>query len=93
VANPCAISAHSYIVGGSLWVVMELVTGGSLTEIVENIRHELQESQMAAICKATLEACLSLLRPLAFSSDNASLFVMRAGLALSPHASPSDHTS
>jgi len=45
----------SYIVGGSLWVVMELVTGGSLTEIVENIRHELQESQMAAICKATLE--------------------------------------
>lgn len=45
----------SYIVGGSLWVVMELIEGGSLTEIIENIRNELREDQMAAICKATLE--------------------------------------
>lgn len=45
----------SYIVGGSLWVAMELIEGGSLTEIIENIRHELREDQMAAICKATLE--------------------------------------
>lgn len=45
----------SYIVGGSLWVVMELVEGGSLTEIIENIRHEVREDHMAAICKATLE--------------------------------------
>jgi p21-activated kinase 1 len=46
----------SYLVGGTyLWVVMELVEGGCLTELIENIRHLFTEAQIAAICKASLE--------------------------------------
>jgi len=50
----------SYIVGGTtLWVVMELVEGGSLTEIIEtclDTGHMISEPQIALICKVTLEA-------------------------------------
>lgn len=43
----------SYLVGGDLWVVMELMDGGPLTDIVEGT--EMDEDYIAAICKQTLE--------------------------------------
>eukprot|EP01087_Luapelamoeba_hula_P002242 TRINITY_DN1193_c0_g1_i1.p1 TRINITY_DN1193_c0_g1~~TRINITY_DN1193_c0_g1_i1.p1 ORF type:complete len:749 (+),score=123.85 TRINITY_DN1193_c0_g1_i1:409-2655(+) len=50
----------SYIVGGtSLWVVMELIEGGSLTEIIEaclDSGYKIKEPQMAYISRVTLEA-------------------------------------
>lgn len=42
----------SYLVGNDLWVVMELMDGGALTDIVEET--ELDEDYIAAICKQTL---------------------------------------
>jgi len=49
----------SYIVGGTtLWVVMELIEGGSLTEIIETCLdsgHKISEPQIATICRITLE--------------------------------------
>lgn len=44
----------SFIVDGSLWVVMELMKGGSLTDIIED--NEFSEGQVAAIAKETLLA-------------------------------------
>lgn len=44
---------ESYLVKGDLWVVMELMDGGALTDIVEDT--ELDEDQIAAITKETLE--------------------------------------
>lgn len=43
----------SYLVGNDLWVVMELMDGGALTDIVEET--ELDEDYIAAICKQTLD--------------------------------------
>lgn len=42
----------SYLVGSDLWVVMELMDGGALTDIVEET--ELDEDIIAAICKQAL---------------------------------------
>lgn len=44
----------SFIVDDSLWVVMELMKGGSLTDIIED--NEFSEGQIAAIAKETLLA-------------------------------------
>lgn len=49
---------ESFLVGKDLWVVMELVKGGSLTEIIEEC--EFSEEQIAAICKETLMALTDL---------------------------------
>ena len=38
----------SFLVGGNLWVVMELMEGGPLTDIIEN--NTMTESQTAAVC-------------------------------------------
>ncbi len=43
----------SYLVNNDLWVVMELMDGGALTDIVEE--QELDEDYIAAICKQSLE--------------------------------------
>ena len=41
-----------FLVNNDLWVVMELMEGGSLTDIVDAV--ELEEDQIATICKETL---------------------------------------
>lgn len=38
----------SFLRGGDLWVIMELMEGGPLTDIIDN--STLDESQIAAIC-------------------------------------------
>jgi len=44
----------SYVLEGCLWVVMEFVEGGSLTELLE-ICNEMEEPQIATILDATLK--------------------------------------
>ena len=44
----------SFLVANELWVVMELMEGGSLTDVIEEL--ELSNEQIAAVCKQTLEA-------------------------------------
>ncbi|XP_033116655.1 serine/threonine-protein kinase PAK 5-like [Anneissia japonica] len=44
----------SYLVGDELWVVMEFLEGGALTDIVTHAR--LEEEQIAFVCKAILTA-------------------------------------
>lgn len=43
-----------YLVDGTLWVVMEFLEGGSLTDVIE--ASQFSEAQIACVCKATLEA-------------------------------------
>ncbi|KAH9498269.1 serine/threonine protein kinase, STE, PAK/STE20 [Bulinus truncatus] len=45
---------NSYLVGDELWVVMEYMEGGALTDIVTHGRME--ELQIATVCKACLKA-------------------------------------
>ncbi|XP_014666996.1 PREDICTED: serine/threonine-protein kinase PAK mbt-like [Priapulus caudatus] len=44
----------SYLVGDELWVVMEFLEGGALTDIVTHTRME--EDQIATVCKSCLKA-------------------------------------
>merc|ERR1712129_223213 len=44
----------SYLVEDELWVVMELLRGGALTDIVTHAR--LDEEQIATVCKQCLKA-------------------------------------
>ncbi|XP_068253837.1 serine/threonine-protein kinase PAK 6 isoform X2 [Nyctibius grandis] len=44
----------SYLVGEELWVLMEFLQGGALTDIVSQIR--LNEEQIATVCESVLQA-------------------------------------
>ncbi|XP_038071714.1 serine/threonine-protein kinase PAK mbt-like isoform X2 [Patiria miniata] len=46
---------NSYLVGDELWVVMEFLEGGALTDIVTHTQ-KLEEEMIAYICKAILKA-------------------------------------
>eukprot|EP01136_Pigoraptor_vietnamica_P022580 Opistho-1_new@459 len=43
----------SYLVDGNLWVVMEYMQGGSLTDVIDTT--VLSETQMAAVCRESLQ--------------------------------------
>uniref|UniRef100_A0A670JDA9 non-specific serine/threonine protein kinase n=2 Tax=Podarcis muralis TaxID=64176 RepID=A0A670JDA9_PODMU len=45
---------NSYLVGDELWVVMEFLEGGALTDIVTHTR--MNEEQIAAVCLSVLKA-------------------------------------
>ncbi|XP_059560929.1 serine/threonine-protein kinase PAK 6 isoform X2 [Myotis daubentonii] len=44
----------SYLVGEELWVLMEFLQGGALTDIISQVR--LNEEQIATVCEAVLQA-------------------------------------
>ncbi|KAL6054967.1 Serine/threonine-protein kinase 36 [Balamuthia mandrillaris] len=50
----------AYLIEGKLWVVMELVEGGSLTDVIENCLSDITEPHIARICKDTLEGLVYL---------------------------------
>ncbi|KAE8587612.1 hypothetical protein XENTR_v10022037 [Xenopus tropicalis] len=53
--HPSVVEMYkSYLVGEELWVLMEYVQGGALTDIVSQTR--LNEEQIATVCKSVLQA-------------------------------------
>ena len=56
-AHPSIVSyLESYVVGDKIWLVMELMSGGCLTDILDQFDHvRLTEPQIAYICRQVLE--------------------------------------
>ncbi|KAM3861116.1 serine/threonine-protein kinase PAK 5-like [Diretmus argenteus] len=54
IAPPSAHKYNSYLVGDELWVVMEFLEGGALTDIVTHTR--MNEVQIATVCVSVLRA-------------------------------------
>lgn len=46
----------SYLVDDELWVVMEYLSGGALTDIVTNPHTRMDENQISTVCKSVLRA-------------------------------------
>ncbi|CAK9297137.1 unnamed protein product [Gordionus sp. m RMFG-2023] len=55
--HPCIVEMYgSYLVGEELWVVMELMEGGPLTDIVLRRATQRNEEQIATVCRSCLKA-------------------------------------
>ncbi|KAJ3101830.1 Protein kinase, partial [Physocladia obscura] len=48
----------SYLLGGDLWLILEYMEGGKLTDIIDN--NKLMESQIASICNEVIKATIHL---------------------------------
>lgn len=58
--HPNIVEMHaSYLVGDELWVVMEYMAGGALTDIVTRAR--MDPEQIATVCKQCLKVCNNLI--------------------------------
>ncbi|CAH0400088.1 unnamed protein product [Chilo suppressalis] len=55
--HPNIVEMHaSYLVGDELWVVMEYMAGGALTDIVTRHAARMEPEQIATVCKQCLKA-------------------------------------
>ena len=63
----------SYLVDNDLWVIMEFLEGGALTDVVTET--VMRESQMAAICRETLKAVAFLHSKVIINGSNNQLII------------------